>query len=184
MASSTVNTQQLQHDDLLFWGLRPWSFQGSSPEAQPRAAPISKGHPGGISRWQGLCPLKHRQKCHEPQPKETRGPRACPGKLCPKVKVGLGEGSTSPVLTSSVSFTRRICSRRSWSSLKVDWAVMEYTSRKPWPFFMYKSRMAVNCSCSTQAGRIRNSSTRVTYVAGFHKTHCLIGQNRNWFHLL
>ena len=29
------------------------------------------------------------------------------------------------VLTSSVSFTRRICSLRSWRSLKVDCAVME-----------------------------------------------------------
>ena len=26
------------------------------------------------------------------------------------------------------------------------WAVMEYTRTKPWPFFMYRSRMAVNCS--------------------------------------
>lgn len=93
-----------------------------------------------------------------------------------------------------MSFTRRICSRKSCKSLKVDWtsyetlfkrknppirhnnhdsftfqqykkqnkinnkqkqkknlrklacAVIEYTRTKPWPFFMYKSRMAVNCS--------------------------------------
>lgn len=50
------------------------------------------------------------------------------------------------ILTSSVSFTRRICSLRSWRSLKVDCAVMEYTRAKPWPFFMYKSLIAVNCS--------------------------------------
>lgn len=49
-------------------------------------------------------------------------------------------------LTSSVSFTLRICSRRSCRSLNVDCAVMEYTKAKPWPFFMYRSLIAVNCS--------------------------------------
>ena len=49
-------------------------------------------------------------------------------------------------LTSSMSFTRRICSRRSCRSLKVDCAVMEYTKANPWPFFMYRSLIAVNCS--------------------------------------
>lgn len=58
------------------------------------------------------------------------------------------------ILTSSVSFTRRICSLRSWRSLKVDCAVMEYTRAKPWPFFMYKSLIAVNCSY-TKGGKKR-----------------------------
>lgn len=53
-------------------------------------------------------------------------------------------------LTSSVSFTRRICSRRSWRSLNVDCAVMEYTKANPWPFFMYRSLIAVNCSYKKQ----------------------------------
>merc|ERR1712080_642125 len=43
---------------------------------------------------------------------------------------------TNTMGTSSVSFTRRICSRRSCRSLKVDWAVILYTSTKPCPFFM------------------------------------------------
>lgn len=59
------------------------------------------------------------------------------------------------ILTSSVSFTRRICSLRSWRSLKVDCAVMEYTRAKPWPFFMYKSLIAVNCSYT--AGKIKRN---------------------------
>lgn len=54
--------------------------------------------------------------------------------------------TNSFTLTSSVSFTRRICSRRSCRSLNVDCAVMEYTKAKPWPFFMYRSLIAVNCS--------------------------------------
>ena len=53
--------------------------------------------------------------------------------------------------TSSVSLTRRICSRRSCRSLKVLCAVMEYTSRKPCPFFMYRSLIAVNCSCKSKS---------------------------------
>lgn len=57
-------------------------------------------------------------------------------------------------LTSSVSFTRRICSLRSWRSLKVDCAVMEYTRAKPWPFFMYKSLIAVNCSYTGENERM------------------------------
>lgn len=51
------------------------------------------------------------------------------------------------LLTSSVSLTRKICSLRSWRSLNVDCAVIEYTSANPCPFFMYRSLMAVNCSC-------------------------------------
>ena len=39
---------------------------------------------------------------------------------------------TNTMGTSSVSFTLRICSLRSDRSLKVDWAVMLYTSTKPW----------------------------------------------------
>lgn len=43
---------------------------------------------------------------------------------------------TSTIGTSSVSFTRRICSLRSCRSLNVDCAVIEYTNTNPWPFFM------------------------------------------------
>lgn len=67
-------------------------------------------------------------------------------------------------LTSSVSFTRRICSLRSWRSLKVDCAVMEYTRAKPWPFFMYKSLIAVNCSYTREEkedGRAMSSATQI-----------------------
>ena len=60
------------------------------------------------------------------------------------------------ILTSSVSFTRKICSRRSCRSLNVDCAVIEYTRAKPWPFFMYKSLMAVNCSCKPAEGNIHD----------------------------
>lgn len=65
------------------------------------------------------------------------------------------------ILTSSVSFTRRICSLRSWRSLKVDCAVMEYTRAKPWPFFMYKSLIAVNCSYT--AGKTRQAMSWVKF---------------------
>lgn len=61
-------------------------------------------------------------------------------------------------LTSSVSFTRRICSRRSCRSLNVDCAVMEYTKAKPWPFFMYRSLIAVNCSYRNDNGGERPSA--------------------------
>ena len=60
------------------------------------------------------------------------------------------------ILTSSVSFTRKICSRRSCRSLNVDCAVIEYTRAKPWPFFMYKSLMAVNCSCGPAEGNVHD----------------------------
>lgn len=65
----------------------------------------------------------------------------------------------SITLTSSVSFTRRICSRRSCRSLNVDCAVMEYTRAKPWPFFMYRSLIAVNCSCNARKKKTRPSVT-------------------------
>jgi hypothetical protein len=41
---------------------------------------------------------------------------------------------------------RIICSRSSESSSKLLMLVIENTSRKPWPCFMYNSRIAVNCS--------------------------------------
>lgn len=50
-----------------------------------------------------------------------------------------------------LTFTLRICSLKSCRSLKVDCAVIEYTSTNPWPFFMYRSRIAVNCSCKMQS---------------------------------
>lgn len=34
----------------------------------------------------------------------------------------------------------------------MDCAVMEYTRAKPWPFFMYKSLIAVNCSYAGVGG--------------------------------
>lgn len=73
-----------------------------------------------------------------------------------------------PALTSSVSFTRRICSRRSCRSLNVDCAVMEYTRAKPCPFFMYRSLIAVNCSC------------RTTETPDHQKSAANINQNRLW----
>jgi hypothetical protein len=52
------------------------------------------------------------------------------------------------ILTSSASLTLNIWSLKSPRSLNVDWDVMEKTNTKPWPFFMYKSLIAVNCSCN------------------------------------
>lgn len=49
-------------------------------------------------------------------------------------------------LTDGLSLTLRICSLSSASSSKVAWAMMEKTRMNPWPFFMYRSRIAVNCS--------------------------------------
>lgn len=49
-------------------------------------------------------------------------------------------------LTESVSLTRKICLCSSASSSNVAWAMMEKTKINPCPFFMYRSRIAVNCS--------------------------------------
>lgn len=80
------------------------------------------------------------------------------------------------ILTSSVSFTRRICSLRSWRSLKVDCAVMEYTRAKPWPFFMYKSLIAVNCSYkNTENEEEEDAMSSVIYYLSFYvpvNTYC------------
>lgn len=40
----------------------------------------------------------------------------------------------------------------------MDCAVMEYTRAKPWPFFMYKSLIAVNCSY-TRGGKKKDGET-------------------------
>lgn len=79
-------------------------------------------------------------------------------KRCGGAQVNIIISLCELILTSSVSFTRRICSLRSWRSLKVDCAVMEYTRAKPWPFFMYKSLIAVNCSYTgeNKTGRTGN----------------------------
>lgn len=77
------------------------------------------------------------------------------------------KASEASRLTSSVSFTRRICSRRSWRSLNVDCAVMEYTRANPCPFFMYRSLMAVNCSYRDDARGQRPSGTWTNSSRGF-----------------
>lgn len=51
-------------------------------------------------------------------------------------------------LTSLLSLTLVTCSLMSDTSLKEAWDVMEYTRTKPCPFFMYRSRIAVNWSCT------------------------------------
>lgn len=85
------------------------------------------------------------------------------------------------ILTSSVSFTRRICSLRSWRSLKVDCAVMEYTRAKPWPFFMYKSLIAVNCSYKTENEEEEEAMSSVIYRLTFIvQVHCMHWRGLLW----
>lgn len=47
----------------------------------------------------------------------------------------------------------------------MDCAVMEYTRAKPWPFFMYRSLMAVNCSCRAEENRQEMSSADILHIA-------------------